>query len=63
MSTVIIDGYNVIGTDHRDAEKVREVFISRLIAYRKATGHTTSPSFLTLTTGNRSVRPQRYAGG
>jgi hypothetical protein len=39
MSHVVVDGYNLIGTGHRDFEKARAALIARLISYRAATGH------------------------
>jgi hypothetical protein len=34
IATVIIDGYNLIGTGHRNLEEARETLIQALIAYR-----------------------------
>ncbi|MBI5632694.1 MAG: NYN domain-containing protein [Nitrospirae bacterium] len=39
ISSIIIDGYNLIGTQHRDLQKQREGLIRQLIAYRKLRGH------------------------
>ena len=36
---VIIDGYNLIGTSHRNLEKQRETLIDALIEYKKRKGH------------------------
>jgi predicted RNA-binding protein with PIN domain len=37
--SIIIDGYNIIGIDHRDLRKQREILIDSLIDYRKRKGH------------------------
>lgn len=39
MAKIIIDGYNLIGTAHRDLKKARTMLIERLIEYRKTRGH------------------------
>ncbi len=39
MTAILIDGYNLIGTDHRDQAAARARLIERLIAYRKRKGH------------------------
>ena len=39
ISSIIIDGYNLIGIRHRDLQKKREELIQQLIAYRKRKGH------------------------
>jgi predicted RNA-binding protein with PIN domain len=39
ISSIIIDGYNLIGIQHRDLQKQREELIQQLIAYRKLKGH------------------------
>jgi predicted RNA-binding protein with PIN domain len=39
ISSIIIDGYNLIGIHHRDLEKQREMLINSLIEYRKKKGH------------------------
>ena len=39
ISSIIIDGYNLIGIHHRDLPKKREELIQKLIAYRKLKGH------------------------
>ncbi len=39
MSVIIIDGYNLIGIQHRDLRKEREGIIAQLIAYKKLRGH------------------------
>ena len=36
---LIIDGYNVIGTHHRDMHDERTQLIRELVAYQKKTGH------------------------
>lgn len=36
IATVIIDGYNLIGTGHRDLEAARESLLERLISYRSS---------------------------
>lgn len=38
-STIIIDGYNLIGIAHKDLQKKREELINMLINYRKIKGH------------------------
>jgi predicted RNA-binding protein with PIN domain len=40
ISSIIIDGYNLIGTFHRDLEAQRNRLIDLLIDYRKRKGHT-----------------------
>lgn len=39
MSSIIIDGYNVIGVLHADMDAERRRFIESLMDYRKRTGH------------------------
>jgi uncharacterized protein len=39
MSLIIIDGYNLIGTHHRDLNSRREELIQLLAAYRKIKDH------------------------
>jgi len=39
ISSIIIDGYNLIGIFHRDLEKRRDMLIESLIEYHKKRGH------------------------
>lgn len=39
ISFIILDGYNIIGTSHRDLEAQREKLVQFLIKYREARGH------------------------
>ncbi|NCO67991.1 MAG: hypothetical protein COY75_10275 [Nitrospirae bacterium CG_4_10_14_0_8_um_filter_41_23] len=39
MSSIIIDGYNLIGIYHKDLKNQREILIYSLIAYKKKKGH------------------------
>ena len=39
MASIIIDGYNLIGTQHRDITAARDRLIEELIQYRKRRGH------------------------
>ncbi|MBI5187470.1 MAG: NYN domain-containing protein [Nitrospirae bacterium] len=39
MSSIIIDGYNLIGIYHKDLERQRNMLIDSLIEYRKKKGH------------------------
>jgi uncharacterized protein len=39
ISSLIIDGYNLIGIYHSNLEKQREMLINALIEYRKGKGH------------------------
>ncbi|MBF0467107.1 MAG: NYN domain-containing protein [Nitrospirae bacterium] len=39
ITSIIIDGYNVIGTIHRNLEKMREELIEDLCKYEKVKGH------------------------
>ncbi|HSW64630.1 MAG TPA: NYN domain-containing protein [Dissulfurispiraceae bacterium] len=39
IASIIIDGYNLIGTGHRNLEKAREGLCERLFAYHRAKGH------------------------
>lgn len=39
ISSIIIDGYNLIGIYHKDLEKQRNMLIDSLIEYRKKKGH------------------------
>jgi predicted RNA-binding protein with PIN domain len=39
ISSIIIDGYNIIGISHKDLKKQRDEFIDSLIEYRKRRGH------------------------
>ncbi|MBI5846648.1 MAG: NYN domain-containing protein [Nitrospirae bacterium] len=39
ISSLIIDGYNLIGIQHRDLQKQRERLILQLAAYKKRKGH------------------------
>jgi predicted RNA-binding protein with PIN domain len=50
-ANIIIDGYNVIGIQHRDLEAARESFIEALIEYRKRTGHNITVVFDAWRTG------------
>lgn len=40
IATVVIDGYNLIGTGHRNLEAAREALIQALIAYRSTRNNT-----------------------
>jgi hypothetical protein len=39
ITAIIIDGYNLIGVQHRDLQKEREVLIRHLSAYKKLKGY------------------------
>lgn len=39
MAAIIIDGYNLIGIQHRDMEAARERLVRDLISYRTRRGH------------------------
>ena len=39
ISSIIIDGYNLIGVNHHDLNRQRERLVQLLIAYRKIKGH------------------------
>jgi hypothetical protein len=39
ISSIIIDGYNLIGIDHHDLNRQREQLIQSLIDYKKIRGH------------------------
>jgi predicted RNA-binding protein with PIN domain len=39
ISSIIIDGYNLIGIHHKDLRKQRELLIDSLIEYRRRKGH------------------------
>ncbi len=39
IAFIIIDGYNLTGTGHRNLEKARETLCESLMAYRRAKGH------------------------
>lgn len=39
ISSIIIDGYNLIGIYHKDLERQRDMLIDSLIEYRKKRGH------------------------
>ncbi|HMK43299.1 MAG TPA: NYN domain-containing protein [Dissulfurispiraceae bacterium] len=39
MAAVIIDGYNLIGTGHRNLEQAREALIQQLLKYRQIKHH------------------------
>lgn len=39
ISFIILDGYNIIGTSHRDLEAQREKLVQALIKYRETRGH------------------------
>jgi|WetSurSiteA1Bulk_404760.scaffolds.fasta_scaffold03891_4 uncharacterized protein len=39
ISSIIIDGYNLIGIHHNDLRHERELFIQSLVDYRKKKGH------------------------
>ena len=45
MALLIIDGYNLIGTQHRDLQAQRDALLHKLIAYRKKTGHAVTVVF------------------
>jgi predicted RNA-binding protein with PIN domain len=39
VASIIIDGYNLIGIQHRDIEAERRALIEALVGYRKRKGH------------------------
>ena len=39
ISSIIIDGYNLIGIHHNDLRHERELFIQSLVGYKKKKGH------------------------
>ena len=39
ISSIIIDGYNIIGISHKDLKNQRDELVDSLIAYRKRKGH------------------------
>src|SRR4030043_1963824 len=39
ISSIIIDGYNLIGIQHKDLENQRDALIASLIEYHKKKGH------------------------
>ncbi|MBU4321109.1 MAG: NYN domain-containing protein, partial [Nitrospinae bacterium] len=39
MSSIIIDGYNLIGIHHKDLESQRQRLVERLAEYKKIKGH------------------------
>jgi len=61
MSALIIDGYNLIGIQHRDLRKEREALIQQLITYKKLRGHDITVVFDGWKTG--SHREEHLATG
>lgn len=61
ISSIIIDGYNLIGIQHRDLEKQREILINSLIEYRKRKSHDITVVFDGWKTGE--ARESRFATG
>jgi predicted RNA-binding protein with PIN domain len=39
ISSIIIDGYNLIGVHHKDLRKERDLLVDSLIEYRRRKGH------------------------
>ena len=62
ISSIIIDGYNLIGIQHQDLRKEREELIQQLIAYRKLKGHDITVVFDGWKSGNRQ-QEQAVTGG
>lgn len=62
ISSIIIDGYNLIGIQHRDLRKQREGLILQLIAYRKLKGHDITVVFDGWKSGSRH-QEQTVTGG
>lgn len=61
ISSIIIDGYNLIGIHHRDLEKQREILINSLIEYRKGKSHEITVVFDGWKTGE--ARESRFVIG
>ena len=62
MSSIIIDGYNLIGTQHRNLQQKREDLIRQLTAYRTLKGHDITLVFDGWKSGSRH-QVQTVAGG
>jgi len=62
ISSIIIDGYNLIGIQHQNLRKEREELIQKLIAYRKLKGHEITVVFDGWKSGSQH-QEQTVAGG
>lgn len=62
ISSIIIDGYNVIGISHRDLKKQRDELIYSLIEYRKRKGHEITVVFDGWKTGEAQESRSKIGG-
>ncbi len=62
ISSIIIDGYNLIGTAHGDLARARDDLIRRLAAYRKARRHDLTVVFDGWKSGGRNEETLTAAG-
>ena len=62
ISSIIIDGYNVIGISHKDLKKQRDEFINSLITYRKRKGHEITVVFDGWKTGEAQESRSKIGG-
>lgn len=62
ISSIIIDGYNLIGTQHRNLQQKREDLIRQLAAYRTLKGHDITIVFDGWKSGGQN-QVQAVAGG
>lgn len=62
ISSIIIDGYNVIGISHKDLKKQRDELINSLIEYRKRKGHEITVVFDGWKTGEAQESRSKVGG-
>jgi uncharacterized protein len=62
ISSIIIDGYNLIGIQYQNLRKEREELIQKLITYRKLKGHEITVVFDGWKSGSQH-QEQIFAGG
>ncbi|MEW6584084.1 MAG: NYN domain-containing protein [Nitrospirota bacterium] len=62
MPSLIIDGYNLIGTSHKDLKKQRDALVDTLIKYGKAKGHEITVVFDGWKTGEAEERKSVVGG-
>jgi predicted RNA-binding protein with PIN domain len=62
ISSIIIDGYNIIGISHKDLKKQRDELIHSLIEYRKRKGHEITVVFDGWKTGEAQENRSKIGG-
>jgi hypothetical protein len=62
MSSLIIDGYNLIGTSHKDLRRQRDELVEALVKYAKTKGHEITVVFDGWKTGEAQERKSVVGG-